>query len=134
MADQRLAFERQLDDFEPRLDVLRRLAKKPQRVPIGLELARCRRRRVAPDATRVEAQQKQLCELFPPGACGRARVGLRLIGEPHLAPLLGPMIAVEARERVRNRRGILRENALERAEPPGPATDLRLDLIERALA
>jgi hypothetical protein len=44
------------------------------------------------------------------------------------------MIAVEACERIRHRRGVLRANALERAESPGPATDLRLDLVERALA
>jgi hypothetical protein len=44
------------------------------------------------------------------------------------------MIAVEAGERVHHRRGVLRADALERAEPTGAAQYLGLDLVEGALA
>jgi len=44
------------------------------------------------------------------------------------------MIAIEAGERIHDGRGILRTNALERAEPAGATQHLGLDLVEAALA
>src|SRR5262249_25097420 len=134
MTDQRLAVERQRDDLEPRLEIARGLAKQAKRVIVCVELAGRGRRRVAADPAGIEALQEELGELLAAGARLGARISFRLVGEADPTPLLGPMIAVETGERVHDRRGILRADALERTEASGAAQHLGLDLVQGALA
>jgi hypothetical protein len=134
MTDERPARERQLDDLERRLEILRRLAEDAQRMAIGGKLPGRRRRRVAPDAAGIEAELEQLGELTRGRSGLGARISFGLVGKPDPAPRLGPMIAVKAGERIHHRRGILRTDALERAEAAGAAQDLGLYLLERTLA
>src|SRR5262249_14968015 len=53
--------------------------------------------------------------------------------EPDLAPQLGPMIAIEALQRVDDALRVVAANAFERVDVAGAPHHLLLDLVERAL-
>ena len=128
------AVERQLDDFQRRVEIFRRLAEHAQRVLVRLPLARRIRRRIAADAAGVEGVHVKLGKLRTGRAGLGARVALLLVAEADLRPLLCPMILVEVLQRIHHPLGILAADILERIEPPGAAHELGLDLIQRALA
>src|SRR5580692_4569025 len=128
------AVERQLDDLQRRVEIFRRLAEHAQRMLVRLEFSRRIRRRIAADAAGVEGVHVKLGELRAGCAGLGTRVGLVLIAKPDLAPLVRPMILVEALQRSHHPLGILAADVLERIEPPGAAHELGLDLVERALA
>src|SRR6266705_5859284 len=99
-----------------------------------LKLAGRGRRRIAADAAGVEGLRVNLGELLAARAGLGRCVALRLVAEPDLAPLLGPVILVEAFQRRHHLFGILALDVLERVELAGAAHELGLDLVERALA
>src|SRR4029079_4678673 len=100
----------------------------------GLELAGRGRRRIAADPAGVEGVHVDLGELLAARAGLGGRVALRLVAEPDLAPLLGPVVLVEAFQRRHYLFGILALEVLERVEPAGAAHELGLDLVQCALA
>src|SRR4029079_6374281 len=82
----------------------------------------------------VEAHHVQLGELVAVRAGGGAGVALLLVVEAELAPRFGPVILVERLDRGQPPFGILAKDVFERIEAAGPAHELGLDLIQRALA
>ena len=133
VADERLAFERDLDDRKRRLVVLRRLAEQTQRMLIGLLLARRAGDGVATDMAIFEGEGVELGKLLAGGPCLGARVGLRLVSQTDLAPRRRPVVAIEAEERIDHLLGIVAADTLERIDVAGATHDLLLDLVERAL-
>src|SRR6188474_1892443 len=101
-------------------------------MPVGLLLARRARHRIAADAAIIERQGIELGELVPAGAHARPRIALGLVSETELAPQLRPQVAVETGQRVDHLLGVLAADVLERAQPPGAAHQLLLDLLQRA--
>ena len=134
VADQLLALERNLDDLQRRIEELRGLAEHAQRVVIGGDLAGRHRRRIAPDAAGVERMHVKLAEPFAAAVGLGQRIGLGFVGEADLAPLVGPVVLVEALQRGHHLFGVFALDVLERVELAGAPHELGLDLIQRALA
>ena len=132
VAGERPALERDLDDLQRRVEVRRRLAEHAQRLPVGVELVRRARHRIARDHAVAERQHVGLGELLVAGALLGERVRLGLVVEADPAPRLAPCIGVEAVERRQHLLGVVAANALERIDAAGAAHHLRLDLVERA--
>jgi hypothetical protein len=78
--------------------MLRGLAVHAHGIEIGLSLARRVGDRIAADAAVVRRQEIGIRELLATCACLGARIALRFIVEPDLAPVIGPVIAIETRE------------------------------------
>src|SRR5262245_3345676 len=100
IANELLAVERDLDDLQRRLEVLRLLAEIAHRMPVGLDLTGRAGDRIAADAAIFERHGVDLGEFLAGCALLRALVAPRLVRKPDLTPGLRPLIAVEARERL----------------------------------
>src|SRR5262249_8646911 len=100
----------------------------------GRKLAGRAWRRIAADPAGVEAHHVQFGELMAVRAGGGAGVALLLVVQSELAPGFGPVILVERLDRGEHPFGVLAADVFERIEAPGPAHELRLDLVQRALA
>ena len=79
IADERFAVERQLDDFERRIEMLCGLPEDTQRMSISSKLARRCWRRVAADTTSIEAQHVEVAKLRPAGTRGCALIAFGFI-------------------------------------------------------
>jgi hypothetical protein len=102
-------------------------------VPVGLLLAERVGNRIAANAAIFEREGVGLGQLRPARALAGALITPCFVRQPDLAPRLCPLIAIEARERVNDRFGLLAADTFERIEASGAPYDLGLDLIQRAL-
>jgi len=131
VADELAVLERQLDRFERHVEIFRRLAEDAQRMLIGLLLAGRARARVAPHPAQLEGVVAGRRDQFRVGLVPRQFVAAGFVGQADLAPFLRPVVAVEAPQRLDDRRGVLEAHVVEGAQALlRAAQDFLLDLVQ----
>src|SRR5262245_23034656 len=103
-------------------------------MPVRLLLAGRACDGVAAETAIIETEEVGVAYLLAACALFYECVSLGFVAEPHLAPLLRPMILVQAGEPRHDPLDVVAAHALERAVVRSPAQDFFPDFVQRALA
>jgi hypothetical protein len=132
VTDQLLAFARDLDDLERRVEKPRGASEGDERTLVR-PLGRGRdRTRIARDAEIIEREKIEIAHLLPVAAAVLElfRVGVALLAE--LRPFGGPFVPVDAFQRMGHEHAVVRPDAVERIDLSRAADRLGLHFLKRA--